>query len=75
MNDYRWVEQDEYDKIIGQARLGVGETLSCFDCYGMGVFLPGAVEEIMGEIEVALQKIRGKWKPYSKIKRIPRRDK
>ena len=75
MNDYRWVEQDEYDKIVGQFRLSVGETLGCFDMYAMGVFIPGAVDEIAGELEAALQKIRGKWKPHNKIKRIPRVEK
>ena len=72
--EYRWVEQDEYDKIVGQFKLQTLETLGCFDMYGMGDFIPGAANEIVDNFVIGLQKIRGKDKPYSKIKRIPRRD-
>ena len=74
MTEYRWIEQEEYDKIIGQFKLSVGETLSAFDFYGLGALIPGAIKEIESELEVALQKLRGKYKPYSKIKRIYRRE-
>ena len=75
MMEYRWVEQDEWDKLVSQFRIHVGETLwGCFDQYGLGVFIEGAVEEIVELFIDGTQKVRGKDKPYSKIKRIPRRD-
>lgn len=68
-----WLEEEDWNKLVGQFRLHVGETLSCFDGYGMGVFIPGAVEEIVELMIDATQKARGADKPYNKTKRIPRR--
>ena len=43
--------------------------------YGMGDFVGGAVDEIVELFIDGTQKVRGKDKPYSKVIRIPRRDK
>ena len=74
VNDYRWLEDEEWDKLVGQFRLHAAETLGCFDLYGMGDLIPGAVEEIVELFVDGTQKVRGADKPYSKIRRIPRRD-
>ncbi len=75
MSEYRWVDQASWDKLLGQFRLHVAETLSCFNLYGMGDLIPGAVEEIAELFIDGTQKVRGMDKPYSKIIRIPRVDK
>ena len=75
VNDYMWLSDDDWNKLVGQFRTSVGETLSIFNMYGMGEFVGGAVEEIVELFVDGTQKVRGKDKPYSKIKRIPRGDK
>ena len=75
VNDYRWLDDDEWDKLVGQFKLHVAETLGCFNLYGMGDLIPGAVSEIEELFIDGTQKVRGMDKPYSKVNRIPRLDK
>ena len=74
MKEYMWLSDDDWNKLVGQFRMQVGETLSIFNMYGMGDWVGGAVEEIVELFVDGTQKVRGMDKPYSKIKRIPRRD-
>ncbi len=75
MSEYRWLDEDSWNKLVGQFKLHVAETLGCFNLYGMGDLIPGAVEEIVELFIDGTQKVRGMDKPYSKIIRIPRVDK
>ena len=75
VSDYRWLEDEEWNKLVGQFRTHVGETLGCFNMYGMGEFIGGAIEEIVDLFVDGTQKVRGMDKPYSKVNRIPRLDK
>ncbi len=75
VSEYRWLEDDEWKKLLWQFRTNVNETLSCFDMYGMGSLIPGAVAEIEELFVDGTQKVRGADKPFSKIIRIPRVDK
>ena len=68
-----WLSDEDWAKLVGQFKLQVGETLSCFSGYGMRDFITGAVEEIAELMIDATQKARGIDKPYNKVKRIPRR--
>lgn len=70
--EYRWIPDEEWEKIVGQFRMHVAETLSIFNMYGQGDYIKGAVEEIVELFIDGTQKVRGKDKPYSKMKRIPR---
>ena len=63
MNDYRWVEQDEYDKAIGQAKLQLGEILLCFNRYEHKDFIVGAVLECLKVCEDFGMRVRGKDHP------------
>ena len=67
-----WLSDEDWAKLVGQFKLQVGETLGCFNGYGMGVFIPGAVDEITELMVAATQKARGNDKPYTKRLRIPR---
>ncbi len=68
-----WLEEAEWQKLVGQFKLHVGDTLSVFNLHGLGVFIPGAVDEITELMVDATQKARGADKPYSKKVRIPRK--
>jgi len=70
--DYYWLPEDKWNKAIGQFRLQVAETLSVFNMYGMGEYIPGAVDEISDLAITLTQKVRGKDKPYQKEKKNPR---
>ena len=74
MTEYRWIEDEEWNKLVLQFKLQVGETLGAFDMYGMGDLIPGAIAEITELFIDRTQKARGRDKPYSKIKRIYRRE-
>ena len=70
----RWLPQEEYAKIIGQFRLQVSgifdflkvdEKLPVRYQYGMGDFVPGAIDEIMCLTEDFGLRLRGIDKPLS----------
>jgi len=41
-----WLEQQDFDKAIGQWRLQAGEILNVFNMYDLGVFIKGAILEL-----------------------------
>jgi hypothetical protein len=55
-----WLPEEEYKKILGQFKLKLHDTMSCFDMCGLGVFIPGAEEEIMDLLEASLKRVRGR---------------
>ena len=73
MTEYHWVEDEDWNKVVGQFRLRVTNTLSVFAVYGMNEYIPGAVEEIVDLAVIMSQKARGKDKPYLIKQRNPRR--
>ena len=69
-----WLEEEEYAKAIGQLRmqiagvfdfLKVDEKLPVRYMYGMGEFIPGAIEEIFKLAEDFGLRVRGLDKPIS----------
>lgn len=54
-----WLDQDDYDKAVGQFRLQVGAVLAPFCMYGMDVLVPGAVREIVRLAEDFGLRVRG----------------
>jgi len=70
-----YLEEQDYKKAVGQMRLQFGEILSVFDMHGLGILIPGAVEELVQVAEAYGQRIRGKDKPIMVKKRLnPRRE-
>lgn len=57
------LSDEEYVKAIGQFRLAVGAALTCFDMYGLGVFIKGAQDEIVRLAEDFGLRVRGVDKP------------
>jgi hypothetical protein len=60
-----YLPQDEYDKAVGQLRLQLTGIFSLFDMYGMGVFIPQAVEEAVKLAEDFGLRVRGVEKQLS----------
>ena len=69
-----WLPQEEYDKVVGQLRLQIGGVFDFLKVddklpvryqYGMGDFVPGAVEEIVRLAEDFGLRVRGADKPLS----------
>ena len=67
-----WLSDDEYAKAITQLTLQVGGVLGVFDLYGLGVFIPGAMGEIVRLAEDFGLRVRGIDKPIS-LEQVRRR--
>lgn len=63
--DIHWLPEADYKKAVIQLRLQVGGVLEPFDTYGLGVFIPGAVLEIVKLCEDFGLRVRGMDKPIS----------
>ncbi len=57
---YPRIPDDDYAKALGQYRLQVGGVLGAFDLYGMGDYIPGALQTIVSLTEQFGMRIRGK---------------
>lgn len=60
-----WLSEDEYRKSMTQLRLQLNGVLEPFDKHGLGVFIPGAVLEIVKLCEDFGLRVRGVDKPIS----------
>jgi len=60
MTEYIKIPQPEYDKARGQLRLQLTDVLSVFKMYGLGEYIPGAIEEIVELTEQFAMRVRGK---------------
>ena len=63
MTEYNWLEESDYKKLIGQARLQIGAILQLFAIQGMDVYIPETVGAIMQVVEAVGERVRGKDKP------------
>jgi len=60
-----WVSDKEYKKLEGIFRLQLNGVFKPFNMYGLGEFIPGAIEEIVAlAVDFSLV-LRGKNKPIS----------
>lgn len=59
------LSDEEYTKAIGQFRIAVGAVLGVFDRYGQGVYILGALTEIVRLAEDFGLRVRGVDKPIS----------
>ena len=60
-----WLPQDDYDKAVGQLRLQIGSVLRMFDIYGLGIYIPPAIESITKLTEDFGLRVRGVDHPIS----------
>ena len=58
-----WLPTGEYQKIISQTRLLIGEILYPLRMYGQDVFVDGALDEIIQVVERYGLRVRGVDKP------------
>ena len=63
MAEYNWLEESDYKKAVGQARLQIGGILQAFATQGMDVYIPEATEAIMQVVEAFGKRVRGMDKP------------
>ena len=54
-----YLSDEEYTKCKGQLRLQLGGVFEPFNCYGLNVYIPGAIEEIVKLCEDFGLRIRG----------------
>ena len=74
-NGIHWLDDESWNKAIGQWRLQAGEILNVFDLYGQGALIPGALGELE-EITIDFSKrVRGDRNQPIRVKnrRNPRR--
>ena len=54
------INQHDYDKAIGQFRLQLNGVFSCFNMYGQGELVHGAIEEVVELAEKFGMRVRKK---------------
>ena len=69
-----WLSDEEYQKAIGQFRLQLNGVFEPFNCYGLDVFIPGAMTEIIKLTEDFSLRVRGYDKPID-LNRIRKKKK
>ena len=60
-----WLEQEKYEKVMGQARLQLNGIFEPLRMYGQGVYADSAIEEVMHIIEQVGKALRGKDAPIT----------
>lgn len=63
MSSYARIPQDKYDKAKGQLRLQLNGVFRPFRIYGMGEFIPSAIDECVHLAEQFAIRVRGADKP------------
>ena len=58
-NYAHWLEENRYNKLMGQTKLVVGQILNPLRMYGQEVFVDGAMIELMHLFEVHGKVLRG----------------
>ena len=54
------LNQHDYDKCVGQFRLQLCDVFSCFNMYGQGELIPGAIAEVVELAEKFGMRVRKK---------------
>lgn len=74
MSGYHWLEELDYQKAEGQLRLQLNGVFEPFKCYGLDIYIPGAIEEIMHLSRQFGKRVRGKDAPIIARSEPRRRD-
>lgn len=69
MVEINWLAENDFLKAKGQLRLQVGEILSVFNMYGMGDYIPGAIEEILEVADDYSKRLRGEVNQPIRVKK------
>ena len=56
---YSKIAQEDYDKAKGQLRLQLNGVFEPFNCYGLGAYIPEAIEQVVLLAEQFGQRVRG----------------
>ena len=59
------IPEDTYKKLRFQAKGQMLEALKVFDMYGLGLYIPDAVENLMTVAELFCENVRGDEKPIT----------
>ena len=57
--NYQRIPQDKYDKAKGQLKLQLNGVFEPFNCYGLGAYIPEAIEQVVLLAEQFGQRVRG----------------
>ena len=57
---YEKIPEDAYRKAVGQFRLALNDVFKPFNCYGLHIFIPGAIDEIIELTEKFGMRVRKK---------------
>ena len=57
---YEKIPEEAYRKAVGQLRLALNDVFSCFNMYGQGDLIKGAVEEVIELAEKFGKRVRKK---------------
>jgi len=63
MDKLNWLPEDDYQKAVGQLRLQLNGVFQPFNQYGLEVFIPGAIHEVVKLAEDFSLRVRGYDKP------------
>jgi hypothetical protein len=56
---FPWLEDELYQEYIGEFKRKVGQLMGVFNCYGLDVFFPGFLNQVVHAAEDLCMKIRG----------------
>ena len=57
---YIWLSDDDWNKLQFHIRTQINAILNPLRAYGQGVYVDGAIEELMGLFDLGSQYVRGK---------------
>lgn len=60
---FAFLAEPEYQKALGQLRLQLNGILGIFDIYGLGVYILGAIDEVIKVCEQFGMRVRGDDRP------------
>ena len=59
MGNYTQISETDYRKAVGQLRLQLNGVFEPFNCYGLGAFVPEAIEQAVLLAEQFGRRVRG----------------
>ena len=66
---YFWLSEDEWNHLMFSTRAQVGAILNPLRAYGQGVFVDGAIKELMILFDLVSQRVRGKDIPVTVLEK------
>lgn len=63
---FPWLDDDEWSKAYGQARLKINGILGVFNCYGLHIFITPVLDQIMSVLVDFSMRVRGEDHPIGR---------